>query len=78
MGFGEISAAHADLSAALAELNRRLESPRPDPGLLADRALAHALLSETPFARRDFAEAKRLGADPAALRRLEVILAAHH
>jgi len=77
LGTGDISAAHADLIAAIGELNRRLDSPRPDPGLLADRALAYALLNDDPFARRDFAEARKLGADPAALRRLEVILAAH-
>jgi tetratricopeptide (TPR) repeat protein len=73
---GDISAAHADLMAAIRELNQRLNSPRPDPGLLADRGLASALLGDAVPARRDLNEARKLGADAETVRRLEVALAA--
>jgi tetratricopeptide (TPR) repeat protein len=73
---GDISAAHADLMAAIRELNQRLNSPRPDPGLLTDRGLASALLGDAVPARRDLNEARKLGADAETVRRLEVALAA--
>jgi tetratricopeptide (TPR) repeat protein len=73
---GDIAAAHADLMAAIRELNQRLNSPRPDPGLLTDRGLASALLGDVAPARRDLAEARKLGADAETVRRLEVALAA--
>jgi tetratricopeptide (TPR) repeat protein len=76
LGAGEIAAAHADLMTAIRELNQRLSSPRPDPGLLTDRGLASALLGDVAPARRDLIEAKRLGADAETVRRLEVTLAA--
>jgi tetratricopeptide (TPR) repeat protein len=72
---GAVSAAHADLMAGLRELNQRLNSPRPDPGLLTDRGLASALLGDAVPARRDLAEAKKLGADAEMVRRLELALA---
>ena len=73
---GEISSAHADLMAAIRELNQRLTTPRPDPSLLTDRGLASALLGDVAPARRDLSEAKKLGADAETVRRLEVALAA--
>lgn len=73
---GDISSAHADLMAAIRELNRRLTGPRPDPSLLTDRGLASALLGDVAPARRDLNEAKKLGADADTVRRLEVALAA--
>lgn len=73
---GEISSAHADLVAAIRELNQRLNSPRPDPTLLTDRGMASALLGDVAPARRDLSEAKKLGADADTVRRLEVALAA--
>jgi tetratricopeptide (TPR) repeat protein len=73
---GEVSDAHADLLAAIRELNQRLASPRPDPGLLADRGLASALLGDAAPAQRDLQQAKRLGADAETVRRLELALAA--
>jgi tetratricopeptide (TPR) repeat protein len=76
VGAGDVSAAHADLLAALREINQRLHASRPDPGLLAERGLAYALLSDVTLARRDLTAAKKLGADAGALRRLEVTLAA--
>ena len=76
LGTGDISTAHADLLAAIRELNQRLNSPFPDPGLLTDRGLASALLGDIAPARRDLGEAKRLGADPDTVRRLEITLAA--
>jgi tetratricopeptide (TPR) repeat protein len=72
---GDISAAHTDLMAAIRELNGRLRSPHPDPGLLTDRGLASALLGDVAPARRDLAEARKLGADADTLRRLETALA---
>ena len=72
---GDISSAHADLMAAIRELNQRLNSPRPDPTLLTDRGLASALLGDVAPARRDLSEAKKLGADADTVRRLEVALA---
>ena len=73
---GEISGAHADLLAAIGELNQRLQAPHPDAGLLADRGLAHALSGDLALARRDLGDAKKLGADAMALRRLVVAVAA--
>ena len=73
---GDISSAHADLMAAIRELNQRLKSPGPDPSLLTDRGLASALLGDVAPARRDLNEAKKLGADAETVRRLEVALAA--
>jgi len=73
---GDISAAHADLMAAIRELNQRLNSPHPDPGLLTDRGLASALLGDEAPTRRDLREARKLGADAETVRRLEVALAA--
>jgi tetratricopeptide (TPR) repeat protein len=72
---GDISAAHTDLMAAIRELNERLRSAHPDPGLLIDRGLASALLGDAAPARRDLAEARKLGADADTVRRLETALA---
>ena len=76
LGCGEISSAHADLLAAIRELNQRLQSPAPDAMLLADRGLAYALCGDVTMARRDLSAAKKLGADAGTLRRLEVAVAA--
>jgi len=73
---GEISDAHADLLAAIGELNQRLNGARPDPTLLTDRGLARALLGDAAPARRDLNEAKKLGADAETVRRLEMAIAA--
>ena len=74
LGVGAVSAAHADLLAAIGELNGRLNRSRPDPALLTDRGLAYALLNDAALAHRDLTEAKKIGADAVALRRLEVAL----
>lgn len=75
LGQGKIAAAHADLLAAVRELNLRLNSTRPDYGLLAARGLAYALLGDLLLAQRDLEQARKQGADVWTLRRLEVALA---
>jgi tetratricopeptide (TPR) repeat protein len=76
LGSGEISGAHADLLAAIRELNQRLQTPTPDAMLLADRGLAYALSGDVAMAKRDLTAAKKSGADAGTLRRLEVAVAA--
>jgi len=74
LGQGDITAAQTDLSAAIQELNSRMRGTQPESGLLADRALAFALLGEVEPARQDFARAKKLGADGAMLWRVHNLL----
>ncbi|HYV30346.1 MAG TPA: hypothetical protein VEO53_04455, partial [Candidatus Binatia bacterium] len=77
LGCGEAAGGHADLLAAIGELNQRLLcGAHPDPGLLAERGLAFALLGDTSLAKRDLSAARKLGADRSALRPLELALAA--
>jgi tetratricopeptide (TPR) repeat protein len=76
LGCGEISGAHADLLAAIRELNQRLRTPVPEAMLLADRGLAYALSGDVSMARRDLTAARKSGADAGTLRRLEVAVAA--
>ena len=76
LGQGEITQAHRDLAAAIQEINQRFNPGHPDVSLLADRGLAHALLGDTLPAKSDLTVARRSGADPAMLRRLEIALAA--
>lgn len=71
---GEITAAQADLAAAIRELNGRLGTPTPESSLMAERGLAHALLGDEVLARRDLAAARKLGAEPLLLRRVEQAL----
>lgn len=74
LGHGETSAAHSDLQAAITEINQRLGGRVPEPGLLADRSLAYALIGDAELSRRDLQAARKGGADEAALRRIEAIL----
>lgn len=76
LGSGAISDAHADLLAAIRELNQRLQTPVPDAMLLADRGLAYALSGDVATAKRDLSAARKSGADAGTLRRLEVAVAA--
>jgi hypothetical protein len=62
------------LHAAITEINQRINPARPDGSLLADRALAHALLNELPAAREDWNAARKVSADPWALQRVERLL----
>lgn len=59
-GIGEKEDAEADLRLAIHELRTRL-SMREEAGLLADLALAHALLGEKSEARKRLAQAEKLG-----------------
>jgi tetratricopeptide (TPR) repeat protein len=72
---GKISKAHEDLLLAIRELNQRLNATRPGYDLLADRGFAYALLGDVDLARNDLQSARKLGADPWTLRRLELTLA---
>ncbi len=71
---GEIASAHRDLGEAILEFSRRINPAAPEPGLLAERGLAGALLGDLTLARRDLAAARRAGADAVMLRRLELAL----
>jgi len=75
LGTGDVAGAHADLLAAISELNQRLGGAHPDSSLLVDRGLAVALLGDVALAKRDLNAAKKLGAEGWALRRLELALA---
>lgn len=68
---GEVAAARDDLQRAIQEINPRLTSGYPDLTLLVDRGLAHALLGDTVAASRDLNQARRAGAEPWLLFRLE-------
>jgi len=74
LGLGAVARADDDLLEAIRELNQRLSGPHPDSGLLAERGLAFALLGDAPLAKRDLSAAKKFGADPWVLRRLELAL----
>jgi hypothetical protein len=76
IGLGEVSAGQTDLLAALRELARRGNGVHPDPGLVAERALAYALLGDAVLSRRQLEAARKLGAEAAAVRRVESALAA--
>ena len=75
LGTGEVAAGHQDLAAAIVEMNRRLNPAHPESGLLSERGFAYALLGDLALAKRDLASAKRRGAEPVSLRRLELALA---
>ena len=75
LGKGEVAAGHQDLAGAIVEMNRRLNPAYPESGLLSERGFAYALLGDVDLAKRDLASAKRRGAEPASLRRLEMALA---
>lgn len=53
--------ARKDLEAALVELNHRIHATSPDPSLLADRGLAHELLSHREDAIKDYELARDKG-----------------
>jgi len=76
-GLGRDEEARSDLQSAVEEFDLRLDPARPDVGLLIERGLALALLSETAPALSDFEAAKKHGADRWALRRLERVLNAN-
>jgi tetratricopeptide (TPR) repeat protein len=71
LGQGDAIAARADLRDSLDEINERLHPQRPDGSLLADRALAHALLGDARSAKKDLARARKMGVDASILRRVE-------
>lgn len=71
---GQTEEAHQDLYAAISELSVRLAGVMPDPGLLADRAFAYALLGDAVLARRDLEAARKRDADASTLRRVEAAL----
>ena len=75
LGQGDISPAHRDLALAISEINQRLNTAHPDATLLADRGLAQALLGDLMPAKSDLTAARKSGADPATLRRLELAVA---
>jgi len=75
LGQGDFGPAHQDLLAAIQELNQRLTSPHPSPELLADRSLAYALAGDNELARRDLAQASKLGLDEVMTRRVRLALA---
>jgi tetratricopeptide (TPR) repeat protein len=75
LGTGEVAAGHQDLAAAIVEMNRRLNPAHPESGLLSERGFAYALLGDLALAKRDLASAKRRGAEPVSLRRLELAIA---
>jgi tetratricopeptide (TPR) repeat protein len=68
---GRTSEAKADLEAAVDEINERLHPTHPDPGLLADRGLAHALLGNRQEAQADLRAAKANHADAWTVAKLE-------
>jgi tetratricopeptide (TPR) repeat protein len=72
---GDIAVAHADLLAAIAEINGRVKATVLDSALLADRGLAYALLGDFALAQNDLVSARKLGADTWMLRRLEQAVA---
>jgi tetratricopeptide (TPR) repeat protein len=76
LGQGQIAAAQGDLLAAVQEITARLQGAQLESGLLADRALAYALLGDVGLARQDYIRAKKMGADAATLLRLESLLRA--
>jgi len=78
LGQGQIAAAHQDLAVAIVEMNRRLNPAHPEAGLLSERGFAYALLGDLSLAKRDLASARKGGADPASLRRLELTLLSQH
>jgi tetratricopeptide (TPR) repeat protein len=63
-----------DATAALAELNQRIRPDRPEPTLLLDRAMAHALLGKTTEATNDLAAAKKRGMPASSCTRVETLL----
>jgi tetratricopeptide (TPR) repeat protein len=76
LGQGSVAEAQTDLAAAIQEINSRLRGAQPESGLLADRALAFALLGELEPARQDYTRAKKLGAEGAVLWRVGNLLRA--
>lgn len=74
MARGEISSAHHDLAEAMMEFNRRINPAAPEPGLLAERGFAAALIGDVESARKDFLAAMKVGADAPMLRRLDLTL----
>lgn len=73
---GKKAEAAADLDAALTELNRRILPENPEPSLICDRALIHALQGRFEEARKDLSEAKIRGAFEWATRTVEAALEA--
>ncbi len=58
---GKRAEGRSDLTAAVAELNRRINPLAPDPSLLADRGLAHELLGDQESACKDYELARAKG-----------------
>ncbi len=74
LGLGEKDQAHADLRAAIREINERFgpfAAFNPDTALLADRGVAHTLLGEHETGKKDFQQARTAGVDESFLSRLE-------
>lgn len=63
-----------DLQAVLKELDQRANPRYPDLTMLADRGLACALMGRQQEAKKNYEEARKLGADGWVLRRLEPLL----
>jgi tetratricopeptide (TPR) repeat protein len=63
-----------DLQSVLKELDERANPRFPDMTLVVDRGLACALLGKQEEAKKNYLEAKQLGADEWVLRRLEPLL----
>ncbi len=74
-GLQQHASARKDLIEAIDELDRRIHPLRPHPGLLLDRAFAHALLGETGAARAYLDLAKSLKADPWVAGQVETLIA---
>jgi tetratricopeptide (TPR) repeat protein len=68
---GRRDTAREDATKAVTEITTRIDTARPDPSLLADRALAHAILADAKAATDDLQAARKLNADPESLRRVE-------
>ena len=71
---GDQQAASADLEAAIAELNQRINPQNPDITLLVDRGIAFCMLDDRSAAKKDLVAAKKAGADRWATARLEKAL----
>ena len=71
---GDSARAHTDLNQALAEISTRLRPAQPDLTLIADRALAHALLGQHQQARQDLQQLKKSSLPPATYRLLQQTL----
>lgn len=75
IGLGQTKEGRADLTAALAEMERRLDATRPDPWLLLDRATALALLGDRDGARQCHELAREKKLDPEITDRIRSVAA---